>query len=158
MSQQSRSNSLSARVPFRIVVCERAPRWAILLRTLEHQWPLVETRSLQLADETLAGGPGGGELVVIALDDANAAAAIGRIALWTTLEPAPVVLIAKEAMSEQEEWMWREAGAAEVLTSPTDMRKVSRILLRLCPLGPDSPRDALHAELTARLPFVPVLG
>src|SRR5262245_10805521 len=133
MPRPSRSRSLTERSPFRIVVCERAPRWAILLRTLDRQWPLVETRSLQLADEALARGCEVGQLIVIALDDALVAPTLDRVAQWTVSEPAPVILIAKDAMTEQEEWLWREAGAAEVLSSPTDVRKVSRILLRLRP-------------------------
>jgi hypothetical protein len=163
MAKRVRSIVPQASQHFRIVVCERAPRWAILLRTLELTWPIIETRSLQLADEALGGGATAGsshrgQLVVVALDDASATATLSRVATWTTSEPAPVVLIAKEGMAEQEEWMWREAGAAEVLTSPTDLRKVSRILLRLCPGGPQSALDALHGELTARLPFAPALG
>lgn len=158
MLNQTRSTVLSPRGRFRLVVCERAPRWAILLRTLEHSWHLIETRSLQLADEALASEAAGGQLIVVAVDDANAAATLGRVAQWTTLDPAPVVLVAKDAMTEAEEWLWREAGAAEVLASPTDVRKVSRILLRLCPAGPESPLDTLRAELTARLPYAPALS
>lgn len=147
--------SVSSR--FRIVVCERAPRWAILLRTLERSWPLIETRSLQLADEALVNEGVSNQLVVVAVDEASAAT-LSRVALWATSDSAPVVLIAKDAMTEAEEWLWREAGAAEVLATPTDLRKVSRILLRLCPTGPESPLDTLRAELTARLPFAPALS
>src|SRR5690349_11224321 len=110
----------SASSRFRIVVCERAPRWAILLRTLERSWPLIETRGLQLADEALANEGVSNQLIVVVVDEANVAATLSRVALWATSEPAPVVLVAKDAMTEAEEWLWREAGAAEVLSSPTD--------------------------------------
>jgi hypothetical protein len=140
--------------PFRIVVCERAPRWAILLRAMIPQWPLSEARSLKLADEAIAQSADGHRLlVVVAISDTDAVPTMNRLAQWTWREPSPVIVIAHDAMTDQEEWLWREAGAAEVLSSATDVGKVSRILARLCPHGPPAAIDALREESLRRLPF-----
>lgn len=138
--------------PPQLLICERASRWAIAWRrTLGEATPLGETRSLAQVDDRLRDQP----RLPVAVDATAfaAEALLAAIARWCE-GGAPVIVLASPALAEQE-LVFREAGAVQLVRSPRDLRPAARLIrrhLRRLPAEPAS-NQPLEQAVFARLPW-----
>jgi len=118
-----------SRAPFaRLIVCEPAGRWAILLRRFAPDLDVTEARSLALASDLLRESPA--SFVCVAATAENAASALPRLGEWSRDFPAASFAILADEEDNDLELAFREAGAQLVLTSVFELPVVAAMARR----------------------------
>ena len=113
-----------------MIVCERTGKWAVAMRrsAAVGSCRVYETRSLQECRDEVQASPA--SLVAVEATTAN----VDDVLDWLTDIrrdfPQTHVVILGDRGLEQEQWLWREAGAVHVVHSPRRVDEVLRIASR----------------------------
>jgi hypothetical protein len=133
-----------------VVVCERAPRYAIAVRRLLPEAKVVEARHLDDATAALQAAPHA--LGVLEVEARRAPQAIALLA-QLQVEWPPVRIIAGIARSNHRwELLLREAGAAFVVTTPRRLEPLAG-WMRAHLLNSPEPPTTLRERIWRKLPW-----
>jgi len=138
----------------RLIVCEHAGRWAVVLRRelAARRWEVrvYETRSLADCWEMLAEAPA--SFVIVELSAADVAALLRRMArLGRDFPLARVAVVADRSLAGYE-WLMREAGAVHFVCSPRQAGPLARLAAGYLAQAP-APQRSLTQQIWAGLPW-----
>jgi hypothetical protein len=112
----------------RLIVCEPASRWAVLLRRFAAELHVSEARSLTLAGDMLQASPR--SVIAVAVAGASAAEALLKLSDWQRDYPDCAAAVLLDDANGELELALREAGAQLVITSLFELPLLARLVQR----------------------------
>ena len=112
----------------RLIICEPTPCWAVLMRRFAAELRVSEARSLALADDMLRESPG--NVIAVAVTNANAADALLKLSSWQNDYPACITAALLDNPDSELELGLREAGAQLVVFSLFELPLLARLVTR----------------------------
>lgn len=137
--------------PARLIVCERAGRWAVVLRRelADSGVRVWETRTLADCFDELAKSPA--SFVVLELGG-DVASLLDRMARHSREFPMARLAVVADRPLAGYEWLMREAGAVHFLCSPRKVGRLAQLACRhLAEVPP--PQQSLTERIWASLPW-----
>lgn len=138
----------------RLIVCEAAPRWSVLLRRFADDLPVAEARSSALAEDLLRDHPA--SFVCLASSAIDHSEKFIALSHWQTLFSHAAIAVLIDPADQEREYHFREAGAQVVIDRLEQLPQLLRMAKRHLAEAPSQEldwREAIHA----RLPWRPVL-
>jgi hypothetical protein len=137
----------------RFIIWERTSRWAVAFRSvlLLDGLRVRESRDWRGCWDELQQAAV--RLLALEIRRDNFTAAVDRLMLLRREHPQVGLLVLTTPEFQRYQWLFREAGAIEVIASTYNLAPAARLIRRFLSRAPQ-PTQGFHESLIARLPWI----